>query len=54
MDHNDNINLSFHVGQQEIQNIKYFIFKKKQFPIDFDKLKKIQIIFIEIGKNSNK
>lgn len=35
-----NINLSFHVDQQEIQNLKYFIFKMKKFPIDFDKLKK--------------
>lgn len=30
--------LSFHINQQEIQNPKYFIFKGKQYQVDFDKV----------------
>ena len=36
----DNIVLSFHVGNKIIQNTKYFIYKDKKYPIDFDLLKK--------------
>ena len=50
MNLDDNIDLSFHVDQQDFKNIKYFIYKKKQYPIDFDKLKKNSRYFYQNRK----
>lgn len=46
----DNIALSFHVGNTIIQNTKYFIYKDKKYPIDFDLLKKNSQFFYRYEK----
>lgn len=36
----DNIDLTFHIENKNIQNVKFFVIKGKQYPVDFDLLKK--------------